>query len=420
MKFLLYSVAGEGAQVAKRIELEGNEVGMFIKDKIYKSVFSGLLTLVEPEAFIDKDTTIIFDLSGNGPYADTLKRKGHFVYGASAFADDLEHDREFGFEAMRNAGIRVPNYEEFNDWAKALTYVQESNKRLVFKPSGSMPCKLTYVSKDNEELLAYLKFVEKHFAKDIDSFILQEFIEGGVLSSEFFCDGTKFLHPGNHTVEVKKSMNDDLGASTGCSGNITWPEESSKILDAGVAKIESLCVKHGYVGQIDLNAVVNDSGVYGLEWTPRFGYDATPTLLSLLEDDFGKFFYEIARGELKEIKLNKADAGAVRVTIPPYPAEPKNGVNPEKFSPSIGVPILNWEDLQEKLYFYEVALEEGQLVHSGGVGVVACALGMGQTPYECMDEAYSVAEELNIPDKQYRTDLREVLTDMVEEVLDYV
>jgi phosphoribosylamine--glycine ligase len=420
MKFLLFSQCGEGAQILKRIELEGNEVGLFIKDKLYSTVFDGLLPKVEPDSFVDKDTVIIFDMSGNGKIADMYKRQGLLVYGASEFADKLEHDRQFGFDAMQKAGIKIPGFKGFTDFKAGMEYVRKSNKRLVFKPSGTMPCKLTYVSKDSEELLAYLSFVEQHFNKEIESFILQDFIEGCVVSSEFFCNGNGFMWPPNHTVEVKKSMNDDLGPSTGCSGNITWTcEESSKIVDAGVAKIKFLCASENYAGQIDLNAVVNESGVYGLEWTPRFGYDATPTLLTLLSSDFGEFFHGLASGQLTEAEFFKKDAGGIRITIPPYPAEPQPNQDSEKFSPNKGVPIQNYEKHSESLYFFEVCSQDGTLVHSGGTGVIACAMGLGDTPEECLEEPYKILEKLQVPDKQYRTDLAEVLPKMIKETLKY-
>lgn len=419
MKFLLYSQCGEGAQVLKKIELEGNEVGIFIKDKIYKSTFEGLLPHVQPDAFVDTNTVILFDMSGNGAVADTYKRKGHFTYGASSFADDLEHDRAFGFSAMEQAGIKIPDHKEFKDFKQGLEYVRSANKRLVFKPCGSMPTKLTYVSKDAKELESYMKFVESRFGKDIDSFILQDFIEGVVVSSEFFCNGKEFIRPCNHTVEVKKSMNDELGPSTGCSGNITWACDEDPIIKQGVLLVEALCVKHGYVGQIDLNAVVSPSGVYGLEWTPRWGYDATPTLLTLLDQDFGEFFSNMARGQCKEMKLLPDYAGGLRITIPPYPAEPLAEIDPEEFSPNLGVPIQNYEAHEEDLYFYEVKLEDCDLVHSGGTGVVACAMGLGATPEECMKGPLDIAKDLVIPDKQYRTDLTDVLAKMVKETENY-
>lgn len=420
MKFLLFSQCGEGAQILKRIELEGNEVGLYINDKHYKTVFDGILPKVEPDSFIDKETIIIFDISGNGKVADSYRRKGLHVYGASSFADKLEHDRQFGFDAMIKAGIKIPDHKEFTDFKTAKEYVRETNKRLVFKPSGSMPCKLTYCAKDAEELDAYLDFVEKKFKKEIKSFILQDFIEGCVVSSEFFCNGKSFVWPPNHTVEVKKSMNDDLGPSTGCSGNVAWTcEESSKIINAGVAKAEQMCIDEQYIGQIDLNAVVNESGVYGLEWTPRFGYDATPTLLTLLQDDVGAFFSGITRGELELAEFESKDAGGVRITIPPYPVELDDKKDSEDFSPNSGVPILNWEEHQESLYFYEVQITEDRLEHAGGTGVIACAIGSGDSPEESLEEPYKVLEALNVPDKQYRTDLSKVLSKMIKETLEY-
>ena len=423
MKFLMYSCCGEGAQILKRIQDEGNECALFIKDKIYKNVFDGILDKVEEDAiasYVDDDTTTIFDMSGNGNIAEDLRRQGYFVYGASKFADKLEHDRNFGFSIMEQCGIKIPEYKEFKSFQDGIEYVQASKARLVFKPNGSMPCKLTYVSDDSEQLVQYLKFVEKRFSKDIKSFILQEFIEGCVVSSEIFVSCGKVLFPHNHTVEVKKSMNDDLGPSTGCSGNITWNCTRSKIIDKGVMRAASIFRGLDYTGQIDLNAVVNESGVYGLEWTPRFGYDATPTYLTLLDIDYGQFFADCARGDLKkEFSKSEQYAGSIRISIPPYPMEVKSGLDTEKVSPNEGIPIQNWEDIQEDCYFYEVMIDDDKLEHSGGTGVICLGIGHGDTPEKSLDTPYKIAEQIKIPDKQYRTDLKEVLGKMVKEVEQY-
>lgn len=412
----MFSQSGEGAQVLKRIELEGNDCELFIKDKAYKTVFNGLLEKTEtPQP--DKDTVILFDMSGNGSVADTWKKQGHFVFGASSFADKLEHDREFGFSIMQEAGIKIPKYKEFTSFEEGLKTVRATNELLVFKPSGSLPTKLTFCAKSSEELIAYMQFVEKQYGKHIKSFVLQEFIEGIVVSSEFFCMGEAgFLHPANHTVEVKKSMNDELGPSTGCSGNITWPCEVDSIIEEGVQRVEETCKNHNYIGQIDLNTVASEHGIYGLEWTPRFGYDATPTLLSSLDCDLGEFFSDIARSQFKEdLPFKEQYAGSVRVTIPPYPAEPQGRGDSDSLSPNRGIPILNYEKYEEDLYFYEVSKENDSLCHSGGTGVIACVIGISKTAEESLDVPYEILKELVVPDKQYRTDLSKVLSKAVKE-----
>lgn len=418
MKFLMYSEAGEGAQILKRIEAEGNEVGLYINDPIYKSVWNGLIPKVKP-SFADAETIIIFDLSGNGDVADEFRKSGHLVYGASKFADKLEQDRKFGFDVMKKGGIQTPATKEFTDFRQGIDFVRGSNDRLVFKPSGSMPCKLTYVSKDSDELIAYMQFVERKFGSKVDSFVLQEYIEGVVVSTELFVSKGKIVWPPNHTVEVKKSMNDELGPSTGCAGNIVWPIQTDCLVEA-LLGIEDTLKAENYTGQIDLNAVLTDEcEVYGLEWTPRFGYDATPTLFPLVSGELGKLFSDLARGQVSEINLSDGYAAGVRVSIPPYPAEPLTGIDPEKFSPSIGIPIQNWEVVQGSCYFYEVMREGDQLVHSGGTGVILCAVGVANTPEGSLEQPYEIAAEINIPDKQYRTDLYGVLPKMINEVNEY-
>ena len=230
-----------------------------------------------------------------------------------------------------------------------------------------------------------------------------------------WCDGTKFIRPANHTIEVKGFMNNNKGPATGCSGNILWiDEERCRIVENGVARVEEAIVQAGHVGPIDLNAVVNDEGVWGLEWTPRFGYDATPTQMFLFKNDIGKFFYDIARGPLTyDMPMSDKIAAGVRFSIPPYPTDPKKVAEVQKIRPNLGTPIRG---LTEKnagsIYFYEIMEVDGALQHSDGFGLIGCAMGVGDDVWSAFDRPYDVLSELKIPELQYRTDLRDVIGDM--------
>jgi phosphoribosylamine--glycine ligase len=408
MKFLMISQCGEGAGVLHQIHQEGNDCDLYIKDEGYKTVYDGLLEKTE-EIKPDDDTIVIFDMSGNGEIADNLRKEGHLVYGASLFADDLEENRQFGLDTMKYVGIKIPLSEEFKDFNDALPFLEKyKDKKFVFKPSGDhLPCKLTYCSQDNEELLNYMKFVEEKFGSEIESFVLQEFVEGALVSSEIFFDGEKVVGIPNHTVEAKKFMNDDLGPSTGCSGNLVWLADDSKIVELGIMKMTELLAQEQFCGQIDLNAVVNKDGVYGLEFTPRFGFDATPTYLRMLGIEYGKFFSDIVNGTAKTWPHNYDEMWGMRVTIPPYPAEPEG--DSEKLSPNEGIPIQNWETYNSNLFLYEVMMQDDALVHSGGTGVIACVIH--KNPKRC----YEILEKIKVPDKQYRTDLEKVLSKMKKE-----
>lgn len=423
MRFLMVSNVGEGAHLLHQIEMEGNEVELHIVQPAYRSVWDGMITKVdkvEPK----EDTVIIFDFSGFGKMADELRAAGFPTVAGSEFADKLEQDRMFGLKMMEKAGIKIPFTASFDKFS--VSEIQEflkdqgEGRRFVFKPSGKdLPCSLTYSAHDDEDLIKWAEYVDKYFGKDVESFVLQEFKEGVCVSTEMWCDGTKFVRPANHTVEVKKVMNDELGQATGCAGNIVWVErdENCRILREGILKAEKLIVDSGYVGPMDVNAVVNDEGVWGLEWTPRFGYDAMPTLIKMIQGGVGKFLSDVARGQASMMQVVDQLAAAVRVTIPPYPLEPSKVEDVQKVCPNLGVPIRDIpEDKHDRFYFFEVMKEEDELVHSVGTGVIADVVGFGEDCYEAFEESYEILEEICLPNKQYRTDLAECLGEMLEEV----
>jgi len=424
MDFLMISNAGEGAHLLKMIENEGNDVKLYIKEPSYRDLWDGLLPKVKKIA-PSKNTVVIFDFSGMGKLADDLRRSGHLVVGGSSFADKLEEDRDFGFEIMEKAGIKLPltvAFDDFGDIEEFLDKNSESEdgrvRRFVFKPSGkNLPCHLTYVSKDREDLLEYVNYAEKNYGKDIESFILQEFVEGVVVSTEAWSDGTKFIKPINHTVEVKALMNGCLGPATGCAGNLVWVEEENcRIATSGILKVEEAIIGSGYIGPVDLNAVVNDEGVWALEFTPRFGYDATPTQAFMFREEIGKFFSDLSRGQLdRHMPICDKFAAAVRFSIPPYPLDPEKLEDVQKVCPNIGIPVRG---LTEKnaghFYFYEVTEDDGRLHHSPGIGLLGISVGVEDKVWKAFDSAYEALSELKVPELQYRTDLGCVLENMYE------
>jgi phosphoribosylamine--glycine ligase len=426
MKFLMVSKCGEGAQLLYNIGCEGNDVRIYIQEKEYRRNWKGIIPQSKYPA-AENDEVVLFDMSGMGRIADSLRSQGIPVFGGSKFADKLEHDREFGLQMMQKSNIKVPDTHNFDvgEWSEARNFIKRAgDDRYVFKPSGdNLPSKLTYCPSDNEDLLEYLEFVEKYYGSHIREFVLQQFIEGTIISTEFWCDGTKFIRPANHTVEVKKFMNDDLGPSTGCSGNLIWIAEDNPVVKQGITRLEKLCVKENYCGPIDLNAIVNDEGVWGLEWTPRFGYDSMPTILQFISGELGQLFSDLARGQMSsDMPFLDGYAAGVRLTIPPYPIEPESIEESEKASPNFGLPLRGLKEVyQENCYLFEIAPnEEGTgLVHGDGTGVVLVASDLTDDPKTCLDVPYKILEECKIPDKQYRTDLKKVLPKMYEEARKY-
>lgn len=161
-----------------------------------------------------------------------------------------------------------------------------------------------------------------------------------------------------------------------------------------------ILAEHEYVGPIDLNSVVNEDGVWGLEFTPRFGYDALPALLELVDGQIGPVIAAMARGEFPtNLPLVNRRAAGLRISIPPYPSEHHH--------PDEGIPIrgLTRED-REHLYFFDVKLNDANhLVSTNAFGAIVTITGVGDGVTDAFVGPMEIAKRAKIPQKQYRTDL---------------
>jgi phosphoribosylamine--glycine ligase len=261
------------------------------------------------------------------------------------------------------------------------------------------------VSFDKQDMLECMDYFRSLKPTGVD-FVLQDFVKGTEVSTEGWFNGRDFMSPWNHTIERKQLMNDGLGPSGGCAGNLVWlAKETNHVIEEGIALMSGVLRDHDFVGPIDLNAVINDEGVWGLEFTPRFGYDALPALLELVSGELGPTIAAMARREHPtELGLVDKRAFALRVSIPPYPSE--------QFRADEGIPVrgLTRED-RGHLYFYDVKLsEDNKLVSTRASGVIVTITAKADTIQEAVSAAMQIAEKAKIPHKQYRTDLAGVLT----------
>lgn len=412
-KFLFLSNGGDGLGLAFKMKDAGHQVGVFIRESRSRKNFDKMLlkfnSAEQWRTWLDKKTTVVFDSNGGGTLGDQLRMQGYAVFMGSKFADVLELDRDAAFEYMKQVGIKFPRTEGFYDWEEGRKFVLgNKDVRWVFKPSGALalaPNIGSYVSHDAEDMLAMLDYWESVYKGTVE-YVLQEFLEGVAISTEGWFNGREWMTPFNHTVERKQLMNKNLGPSGGCSGNAVWAWHYgfNHIIEEGVKLLSPVLEEFGYAGPCDLNTVVNEEGVWALELTPRFGYDALPAILKLYQGDFGELLESLARGDHpKEMSLQRGYGTALRLSVPPYPSE--------EFKHTGGIPIRGWEKKdRDDLYFYEVMLNDrNQFVTSPAYGAVAAIQGYGSDIREAFTQPYYLAERARIPEKQYRTDIVDVL-----------
>jgi len=323
MGFLIISEGGDSLGLALRLQEEGHKVSMSIKDPIAEQRGEGL---IEKNSTPEFKPVLLADCTGSGALLDSFRANEGDTFGGSGTADRLESDRKYASEVFEDAGIREPFSQSFTDWDEAFEFIQnwDEDSKLVFKPegkySGVVP---SYVPHDNKELVEMLEHYKGIIGNEPE-FTLQEFIEGTCISSEAWCAKGKILQPTNHTLERKQLMNDDIGPSGGCTGNVVWIcQEENCPLCENLAKLEDFFEETQWTGPIDINTVVTKEGeVFALEFTPRLGYDSFPTyLLGLFEGNFGSFVYRSCRGDSVELPFKNGFAAGVRISIPPWPSE---------------------------------------------------------------------------------------------------
>lgn len=405
MRICLASEFGEGAWLAWLMAHEGHDVSAAIKNERFSTALGGLVTVMPgAEVYVaSKYDMVVMDTTGMGEMADKAREETP-VIGDSALADTLENDRLFALDFMTKCGLQVAPYEAFDNPADAIRLIKKTKKRYCFKPCGESDDKsTTYVSRSAEDMLRYFDALFR--SAKVSQFILQEYVEGIEVSVEAYINETGY-YAQNATLETKKLMNGDLGPNTGCSGSLCWMmQRENPLFGKGLKKCIQPLQEMGYVGPLDLNCIVNESGAWSLEFTPRFGYDATALLTRLLPVSFADFLYAIASNQtVPEMAARHPFCASVRLSIPPYPTE----ALPDKFYRS-EVPIQGLKEKNlDRFFLYDARLRaEGsdELETAGLCGWIGSPLAVGETIGAAFDGAYDMLKEVRVPNGQYRTDV---------------
>jgi phosphoribosylamine--glycine ligase len=403
-RFLILSDAGDGVGLALRLKLEGHDAKIKIFDHMHNTQGKGLVDYSEE---YQMGQTVIADCTGFGEVLDSFRDAGIPIFGGGSFADKLEADRRFAEEVMKSSGIDTPKSVSVTTWkdaAKQAERLAENTGKVVLKPEGDLSGVIpSYVASDVEDAHTMLKQMEKEHGAGEVGLTVQEFVEGTAVSTEGWFNGEDWVDGMfNHTIERKQFLDGDLGPSGGCTGNVVWPVDSKDpLVKQTLLLLTEALREHRYVGAIDVNCVVNKGGVYGLEFTPRFGYDAFPTLLhSLCDWEFGVFISDLASGSSSSARLMEGFGAGVRLSIPPWPNE--------KYHNEDCIRLQGFDDdAREYFYPYGVMLNEEELTSSHGVGILGVMNYEGRSIGQAFACVYHQISKLKIPNLQYRTDLTE-------------
>ncbi len=405
-KFLFVSWDGLIGDIAWQLVKEGHEAKYYIREEEEKEVADGFVQKVNDwKAEADWADVIVFDdVLGQGTEAKKLRDQGKFVIGGTPYTDRLEDDRAFGQEEMKKKGIPIIPYRDFTSFDDAINFVKENPGQYVIKPSGEAQNikKLLFVGEeeDGKDVIQVLSDYKKALSKKIPVFQIQKKVSGVEVAVGAFFNGKEFIYPINVNFEHKKLFPGNIGPSTGEMGTSMFWSGPNKIFNNTLKKMEAKLAEEGYVGYIDLNCIVNNHGIYPLEWTARFGY---PTICIQQEGmiaPIGEFLYELAHGNKPKLRVKSGFQIGVRIVVPPFPFKDK-----KTFELQSKDSVVFFKKQTEGVHIEDVKKVNGEWLITGVAGVALIVCGCGQTMKQAQNQVYSRIKNILIPHMYYRKDI---------------
>ena len=350
---------------------------------------------------------IVFESAQSGATQDALRADGYNVIGGSAFGDRLEMERAFGQEVMRDAGMHIAAVHHFTDFSTAIDFVRRTPARYVYKPNGNFAYAMeSYIGQldDGSDLLTVLAMQAARWAgQQTLDFILMDHINGVEVGVGAYFNGEEFLTPACIDWEHKRFFAGDMGELTGEMGTLVSYEGADVLFNATLAKVAPLLAQSGYCGYINVNTIVNEAGIWPLEFTARFGYPGSAILETLQAESWDVLFARMIARDSTTLKTNPGYAVGVVLTVPPFPYDQTVPPSPR------GLPIHFRDGLTDEdhrnLHFSEVALKDGRLVTAGVTGQVMVVTGIGASAAIAKQQAYRLAAQVVVPNLRYRLDI---------------
>jgi phosphoribosylamine--glycine ligase len=356
-------------------------------------------------------------VGGNGKWLVELDRwraLGVPIIGGCAEAAAWELDRMAGMAAFKRAGIPVPPFRQCATLKDAMAYVEQRDEGCAVKPCGDIADKATsVVGKDARTILWRLGRWQKEGKQFPGGLMVQDKIDGIEFAVGAWIGPDGFAPGWEINAEEKALFAGNLGPATGEQGTVMMLTKREKLAEMVLAPLEDRLVSLGYVGNVDVNCIVDEDGTpWPLEFTMRLGWPAFMIECALHADPV-EFLAGLAAGKPPNTRRLDEVAVGVVLSLPPYPH------THAKTEEVVGVPVWGvTPSIEERVHFAEGMMDKGQLASAGGY--VCIVTGTGDTVSAARGQAYRTAERVQFPIKaQYRIDIGARLARQLDQLHEY-
>ncbi|MDE5991091.1 MAG: phosphoribosylamine--glycine ligase [Clostridia bacterium] len=334
---------------------------------------------------------------------DRLNEKGHRAFGPKANAAIIEASKAFSKYLMKKYGIPTADYEEFQDYEKAVEYLSKAKYPLVVKADGLALGKGVIICNNVEEGLQAAKdmMIDSKFKEAGKTVIVEEFMTGQEVSILSFCDG-KTIVPMVNARDHKRAYDNDEGLNTGGMGTfspsaIYTPEIEKEVMNNIILPTVEAMNKEErtFKGVLYFGLMLTADGAKVVEYNARFGDPETQVVLPRLKTDLLDIFNAVVDGNLDKMNIEWTDDACVCVVM-------ASGGYPESYEKGKEIAI---GELDEDILLFHAGtkIENGKLLTNGGrvLGVTA----LGKNIDEARQKAYANVKKIKFDGAFFRSDI---------------
>ncbi len=342
-----------------------------------------------------------------GGIVDVFEKEGLRVFGPRKNAAIIEGSKAFSKELMKKYNIPTAAYETFDDYEKAVAYLEQAKFPIVLKADGLALGKGVLICQDLKEAKAGAKEImaDKKFGDAGNQMVIEEFMTGREVSVLSFVDG-KTIKIMSSAQDHKRAEDGDKGLNTGGMGNFSPTPFYTEEVDAFCKKyiyqatVDAMAAEgRPFTGVIFFGLMLTEDGPKVLEYNARFGDPEAQVVLPRMKNDIIDVMEACIDGKLDQIDLQFEDNACVCVVL----ASKGYPVSYEK-----GFPIKGLEKFEDKDGYYcfhagTAFNEKGEIVTNGGrvLGITA----VGKTLKEARANAYEATKWVEFDNKYMRTDI---------------
>jgi phosphoribosylamine--glycine ligase len=338
--------------------------------------------------------------------ADHLLGAGVKVFGVNRQAAQLEADKWFAKELMRQQAVPTAEARSFTDPSLAEDYVRHREGPVVIKAAGLAKGKgVTLCYRPAEAMETIDRIMRKKvFGEAGGRVVIEEMLQGPECSVLAFIDN-KSIYVMEPAQDHKPVDDGDTGPMTGGMGAYSpTPAITDQVLrqverDVLVPVLDGLRrEKIEFRGVLYAGLMLTSNGPKVLEFNCRFGDPETQPLMMRLKSDLLEVMLATAEGRLDQIELQWDPRPALCVVA-------ASGGYPGKYSTDVPIEGIADADAMAdvKVFHAGTKMNGSQMVTAGGrvLGVTA----LGDTIADAQRRAYQAMGKIHFPGMHFRKDI---------------